>query len=495
MRAFARCVSRPNPRFQVLRRIHESAVYRGDEDASVFPDSLQKTLEAHRASNRASLVRMVPSGSHGKSPSKTQSKDDGDSDDKDTKTVAQSSSTSSRVFESRKLDYSQRWGRGVGSAQRQSPWLSHYPVHARQSDAMAHLHAEIHALDDYLTPTWYEKDQINQLTASISDALAAIAQPPQLIGSWRTGLAICYSGLDFVLPVQDTERSKETGDLFRKPSANRPKVLEMRQRVLQDVGHILEQTNLFKGVHLPTTQSPVLTVNHIPTSLEVRFVCGEGPPPLTEYVEDYLAEYPSIRPLYRTIRLLLDSHGLFSPQCSSLTPTALLMLLVALSKMNHGRFQRPDSLGEELLAFLDTYGSAVDLITTGVAVSPPGWFNHETLQKQLDELHGETLELPAHLRGQRALINLKRNAAHRSNIPIAEHLCIQDPANYLNDLGFSCKRTRDLQQVWTNAYDRLTVAMEEWESKPDVKKSVLAHGLLTNLDIFEQRRERLSGYV
>lgn len=351
---------------------------------------------------------------------------------------------------------------------------------------MAHLDAEIHALDDYLTPTWSEKDQIKQLAASIGDALADVAQPsPQLIGSWRTGLAICYSGLDFVVPVEDQDTAK---DGFRKPSANRPKVLEKHQRVLQEVGRSLEQTRLFKTVGLPTTQSPVLTMSHTPTSLEMRFVCGEGPPPLTEYVEDYLAEYPSIRPLYRALRLHLDSHGLFGAHRSSLTPTALVMLLVALCKMNHGRFQRPDSLGEELLAFLHTYGRSVDLITTGVAIDPPGWFNHETVQQQL---HTFQVDLPAHLRGQRALINLKRNAAHRSNVPIADHLCIQDPANYLNDLGFSCKRTRALQQAWTGAYDRLTAAMKEWETKPDVKSSVLACGLLTNLDGFEERRRRL----
>ena len=493
MRAFARCACRLNARSGVVRRMHGSAVHRGDEDASVFPDSLQKTLEAHRASNRASLVRMVPGGSRGKGPGAAQAKDDaGGSGDKAGRKVAQSASAgSSRELGSRQWDcraYSRRWGRGVEAAERQSPWLRRYPAHGRQGDAMAHLDAEIHALDAYLTPTRDERDQVKQLTASISDALAAVAQPPQLIGSWRTGLAICYSGLDFVLPVQD----RDVGDGIRKPSANRPKVLEKRQRVLQDAGHTLEQTRLFKTVRLPTTQSPILTMNHIPTSLEARFVSGEGPPPLTEYIEDYLAEYPSVRPLYRTIRLLLDSHGLFSAHHSSLTPTALLMLLVAFCKMTHGRFQRADSLGEQLLAFLHTYGSA-DLITTGVAIDPPGWFNHDTVQRQLDNRHGSsTLDIPAHLRGQRALINLKRNAAHRSNVPIADHLCIQDPANYLNDLGFSCKRTRDLQQAWRGAHHRLTTAMSEWEVKPDVKKSVLAYGLLTSLDGFEERREVLS---
>lgn len=510
------------------RRLHGSAVRLRDENSSgIVPESLQKTLEAHRASNRASLIRMVPSGpqegdGHSKaqlrskvnprlsgklaSPEAPVSKATS-SRNSTTPTHRVSSTRPARFGSSKERErsgkwvYQLRWGMGlVKGVPQQYQWLNHYPNDVRQSDALAHLDAEIRALESYLTPNQHEQDRVSLLTRSVGDALANVGpEPPQVIGSWRTGLAVCHSGLDFVLPVPDVERSRSQGNRIRNPSASRPQNLEAYHGLLRVVGRTLRRTKLFGKVNMPSTRSPILTANHIPTGLQVQFVCREGPPPLIEYIEDYLAEYPSIRPLYRTVRLLLDAHRLFGPLCSSLTSTALLMLVVAFSKMNHGRFQRPDSLGEQLLAFLQTYGTTVDLTKTGVAVDPPGWFNHETLQEQLDELRSssssieEELDIPAHLRGRRALINIKRNAANRLNVPTAEHLCIQDPTNYMNDLGLSCTRTRDLQQVWMDAHERLRIAMGEWESvKPDRSTSVLSHGLQVSLDGFQRRRAHLA---
>ena len=528
--------SRPSPRPLSLtstpysfvfccRRLHGSAVcLRDEESSSVFPESLQKTLEAHRASNRASLIRMVPGGtppeeedrSKALFQSKAGSRPSGKpATSKGTASQRSTVPTSTKRISSTRLDRSGsakeieksgkriyqhlRWGTGLTKhVPNQCPWLDYYPNDVRRADAMAHLDAEIRALERYLMPTQLEHDRVRQLAKSVSDTLLnVVSEPPQVIGSWQAGLAVCHSGLDFVLPVQDVERSRTQGNQIRNPSASRPQNLETYHDLLRDVGHTLEQTRLFNEVSIPNTRSPILMANHIPTGLRVQFVCREGPPPLVEYIEDYLAEYPSIRPLYRTVRLLLDARHLFGPLSSSLTSTALLMLVVAFSKTNHGRFQRPDSLGEQLLAFLQTYDTTMNLRTTGVAVDPPGWFNYETIQEQLDEFRswsmGRKLEIPAHLRGQRALINLKRNAANRLNLPAAEHLCIQDPTNYMNDLGLSCTRTRELQHVWADAYERLRMAMDEWESvKQDRSTSILSHGLHVNLGSFQRKRAHLA---
>lgn len=538
MRRLAHGVLRPRPLplssppcslVSCSRRLHGSAVRLRDDDSSdVVPESLQKTLEAHRVSNRARLIRMVPSGpsregdGHSKAQfrSKVSSKLSGKpviseapvskatlSRNSTTPTQRVSSTRPARSGSSKEREktgkwvHQLRWGTGVvKGVPQQCQWLNHYPNDVRQSDALAHLDAEIRALESYLTPNQHEQGRMSLLTKSVGDTLASVVpEPPQVIGSWRAGLAVCHSGLDFVLPVPDAERSRSQRNRIRNPSVSRPQNLEAYHGLLCDVGRTLRQTKLFGKVNMPSTRSPILTANHIPTGLQIQFVCREGPPPLIEYIEDYLAEYPSIRPLYRTVRLLLDAHHLFGPLRSSLTSTALLMLVVAFSKMNHGRFQRPDSLGEQLLAFLQTYGTSVDLTKTGVAVDPPGWFDHETIQEQLDELRSssssteEELDIPAHLRGQRALINIKRNAANRLNVPNAEHLCIQDPTNYMNDLGLSCTRTRALQQVWMDAQERLRIAMGEWESvKPDRSTSVLSYGLQVSLDVFQRRRAHLA---
>lgn len=42
-------------------------------------------------------------------------------------------------------------------------------------------------------------------------------------------------------------------------------------------------------------------------------------------------------------------------------------------------------------------------------------------------------------------------------------LCIQDPANYMNDLGISCFRTSMLQKLFKDVYDDLQASIRAWD--------------------------------
>lgn len=371
----------------------------------------------------------------------------------------------------------------------QWPWLSHY-VGGNTSDAMAQLDAEIRALDTYLTPTSDEQDRVNELVGAVSKLLENVPHVPQLTGSWRTGVASSHSSLDFVLPVPDIGKSM---DDIRQPSSTRPQVLGVHHDLLHKVEQALWQTPMFKGrIFRVNSRIPILSAIHHPTGVRVQFQCKEGLPSSIEYIKDYLAEYPAIRPLYKTTRLILEAQETFGPLKSSINTNALLMLLVAFCKMNHGRFQRPHSLGVQLLAFLRTCGIDIDLAATGVAVDPPGWFNEETV-RSVDGRWSSPEETPAHIRGQRALMSFKRTARLKGNGPIADHLCIQDPTNYMNDLGRCCIRTRDIQTVWAAAYARLKTALDEWDaSRSSVKQSILTHGLRANFDDFKKKRNGLA---
>jgi hypothetical protein len=204
---------------------------------------------------------------------------------------------------------------------------------------------------------------------------------------------------------------------------------------------------------------------------------------------DYQAEYPSTRPLYVTARLILEARGRYGRPQLSIESDALVMLLVAFLKMNHGRFQRPDCLGEQLIAFLRAYGSDVDLTTTGVSVDPPSWFNASTV-KRASALYAPD-DLPAHLRGQRSLISLKRTAAVRRNLPAASRLCVQDPTNYMNDLGRSCVRTSELQHAFSLAHDRLGASLKHWDdSEQAANVSILTRALQANFHDFENLRAK-----
>lgn len=499
------------------RQIHSSGRFYSDDDcSSIFPDSLQRTLEAHRASNRARLTRFIPNKSskkdHGHEissqnktapePSKATPSEPLTgalkqqarnrpvrSKNPTTTTQPQSTSSDTPSWVTRQL----RWG-GGSSNPAQYPWLAHCLDNAKSnhSNAMVQLDAEIRALEEYLTPTEREHSRVDQLATSISKQLKSLTpHPPQIIGSWQTGVASSHSDVDFILPVQDTKRSIHE---VRKPSATRPQILHSHRELLRKTGLTLQLNPMFEEkVHLSDARFPTLTAIHRSTGLRLRFHCGEGLSPSMEYIKDYLAEYPAVRPLYKATRLILEAQGVFGAVQSSISSNALLMLLVAFSKMNHGRFQEPNNLGDQLLAFLQTYGIDVNLKTTGVAVDPPGLFTPEVIRDEYLRWSSSE-EIPAYLRGQRSLINFKRTAALKRNHPIADHPCIQDPANYMNDLGRSCKRTPELQNAWALAHEQLKRALDAWDGSDDrpVRQSILMRGIRVSFTEFEKKRAILS---
>ncbi|EAW09162.1 uncharacterized protein ACLA_033650 [Aspergillus clavatus NRRL 1] len=482
---------------------------------AIFSSSLEKTLNAHRSANRASLIRKViddrpPTGiyrpvippehraGHELSRSQGLASDGIESQPTQASVPIKRMrkrpipSENSDASHSRKiLDHQLQFRVDeTRSRPEQQPWLELMdPMHS-PFDATSYLDAEIRALEKYLIPTSSEQKRIDQILADVGDLLTGIVpSPPQVIGSWRNQFALSHSDLDFVVPVPDSDRSVQD---IRKPSATRPKMLTTYHKLLCQVEHALQQSPSFDGrVDILGNRSPVLTATHHPTGRRLRFYCGEGPPASIEYIMDYHAEYPSIRPLYATARLILEAQDSYGRHRSSIGSDALVMLLVAFLKMNHGRFRRPDCLGEQLLAFLRTYGTTVDLTTTGVAVDPPSWFTAASIKDAA--LRYASDDIPAHLRGQRSLINLKRTAAARRNLPAAARLCVQDPTNYMNDLGRGCLRTVDLQQALARAYDRLRDRLHRSETEDQGSSmSILTHALRANFDEFEALRSRMA---
>ncbi|PWY67570.1 hypothetical protein BO70DRAFT_400598 [Aspergillus heteromorphus CBS 117.55] len=491
--------------FSKARCFHQTRA--NDKDLAIFKNSLQRTLDAHRSSNQASIIRRIPSQVDPKDTPEDATKS------QDPLVVPPTAGITSRLSAARRGSKrkSRSSGKDVSPSQptnlhrpvqwvpdpqrdrsEQCPWLNNLdPAHAF-GDGLSQLDAEICALEKYVAPTLPEERQVHRIAADMSQLLeGTVPHAPLIIGSWQTGFAMGHSSLDLLLPIPDAVRSIE---IIRKPSATRPKALTLRRGLLRDVNDILQNCPLFTGrVDLSIERSRITAVEGR-TGLQMHIYCGEGLPPILEYVRDYRAEYPSLRPLYMTVRLILESQGLYGSRISSIGSEPLLMLVVAFLKMNHGRFRRSDGLGESLLAFLRMYGTQVDLTTTGVSVDPPTLFNAETL-KLASRMYSPD-NLPAHIRGQRSIMNLRRTAAIRGNVTTATRLCLQDPTNYMDDLGRTCIQTRGLQSALASAYERLSTTLNNWEKdRPsEPVSSLLGIALRANFDDFDDvRRQRTLG--
>lgn len=469
----------------------------------MFANSLQKTLEAHRSSNRARLIRKVyprapspglfrpeippenragyqPPAPPGPPPTQPETKIASKRRTRQRNRVRESQSTNyqDRIYAIRDADTSRN-----GTLE-QRPWLKHLGPSQASSDAATFLDEEIRALGQYLTPSPSEQGHITQLSEEVTSLLnTVVPHIPQVVGSHSAGLALVHSDIEFFLPVEDIPRSL---DRARKPSSTRPQIRDVHMDLLRQVEFALQSTSEFNGqLDLSGRPSPILRARHRSTGLSLQFVCGERIPAIIEFLRDYLAEYPSLRPLYMVTRTLLEAQGLFGSSQAGIGREALVLLLVAFLKMTHGRFPGPHRLGDQFLALLDLYGTAVDLQSVGVATDPPAFFDTEVLRASADEAAE-----PAYLRGQRSLINVKRTAAMKGNLPTARRLCVQDPTHYMNDLGRSCTRAAELQRAFAAARQRLQRELEKWEG-PSRKGSILAATLHANFDELEELRGRL----
>jgi DNA polymerase sigma len=202
-------------------------------------------------------------------------------------------------------------------------------------------------------------------------------------------------------------------------------------------------------------------------------------------------EYPPLRPLYMALRVILESKSIFGAETSSISPYGLILLIAAFMKLHNERLSGKSCLGVQFLAILETYGTKVNLETTGIAVDPPGYFDFASIRqhKYSSRHNGQN---PAYLRGQRALLRFKVNAGDKANHPAAKHLCIQDPANYLNDVGLLCVRTAELQGVLSDAYRRLRTAVDMWDDGYRSHDSILGQALHANFDDLERMRSRIA---
>ncbi|KAJ5463580.1 hypothetical protein N7475_008524 [Penicillium sp. IBT 31633x] len=488
-----------------LRPFHSSSVVAA-KTPDVFANSLRKTLEAHRSTNRSRLIRKLypvedsaglwrpeippesrvgyQSAAKSVIPKSEYSADLPDrvyeKRQKKSRNHANISASSSLIDSHREIAI-QPAGTGRPA---QIPWLRNLEL--PRANVRVILDTEIRALEKYLTPSLQEQDRIEKLREEVVFLLKPVVpHAPRVIGSHCTGLALAHSDLDFILPYEDPARSLARD---RRPSPTRPQIQDAHTRLLRRVERALRLTDTFSNeVHLSDKRNPALSARHQPTGLSLQFYCGEGIPVITEYLQDYQVEYPALRPLYAATRTLLEAHGLFGSPQASIGPDALAMLIVAFLKIDHGRFVGPNQLGDQFLALLQFYGTQVNIQFDGIALDPPGIFSADTLPMNPDG------DEPAHLRGQRSLINAKRTAAAKRNTLVAQRLCIQDPTHYMNDLGRACTRASELQGTFAAAHQQLHRACEGWTSDVNHKhSSILTTALQANFDGLETIRNRIA---
>ncbi|PGH10673.1 hypothetical protein AJ80_07429 [Polytolypa hystricis UAMH7299] len=351
----------------------------------------------------------------------------------------------------------------------QYPWLDY--LEGTGEDGISRLQDEIQAFETYMSLLPQEEAACGKVQRDTNLAFKkAGLKPPFLIGSRRTGMGVRHSDVDFLLQIKDPDR---VDDDVRGPSPTRPKMLEEQEKHLTSILDCVKSSFAFTNASLIRAKVPIVAATHDATGLPIQFQCATSVPSSIYYILNYQAEFPTIRTLFVTVRMLLETHGLFGAINGSVGSYGLTMMVVAALKIGEGNYAR-DDIVRQLLHFLTLYK---DLDTTkhGVALEPPGLFSKINPGGMIDkksrktaattqELEQQHQQKPSnkilpYLRGQRSI------AKRSQRLGRPDILCLQDPANFMNDLGATCVYTREVQMLFAQAHEDLTAAIKAWDGE------------------------------
>ena len=468
---------------------------RNEQDAKdIVVNDLSATLEAHRASNRAVVIRKLNSNPPIGLPFKRLSPEEGSgrgSEVKKTHKEKKSKEKKSKpdlrqtwpadsvqakeiygrigtkgktgttgfVKKAGTLEYTGAeaprkapWGLSRRSKEKQMdrPWLQYikttgddkperYDLGSRQGccDMDQNLTNEIKAYEAYMRLSPRE-EAASELVISDVNSVARYEsnlKPLTLLGSRSTGLATPISDFDFSL-TQPISRPGGWTIPPRKDSVSQPHVSNSETRLkavkaLRKVNRHFHSSKKFSNTELIRfARVPIIRSTHIATGLDVQIQTRVSLKASDQYTIAYLSEFPSLRPLYIILRYCLKIRDLTTVFEGGLGSYPLLMMIVTALKHSSGKFASGD-LGGQLLHVLEFYGDA-DLYEVGFSANPPCIFDKQKKTRSLGE------------RIQSSGINLVQTFHPQK--PYL--LCLQDPADDTNDLGRNTYAIKHIQATF-----------------------------------------------
>ena len=305
------------------------------------------------------------------------------------------------------------------------------------------------------------------------------------IGSHSTGLADRLSDFDFTLSFPDLEKSP----LERGPSSTRPLARKAGRSALWAIYRSLYRSSQFQEIELIHARVPIIKAIHTKTRFRVELqTLSSSHEASREYSMYYQADFPTLRPLYILFRSALHIRHLNIVHEGGLGSYSTLMMIVNALKHASGKYAQNDLVGH-FLHILDFYSNA-NLYRIGFSPDPPRTFK-KTRGKISAEDKIASMQDPV-LQGIDTLRKLDPKKPYL--------LCLQDPANAVNDLGCKAYGIKHIQELFRVIRKDLTANMKAWDGNGDFKEPWHAQGLLAPLlaadySKLEEKRRRVEKWV
>jgi DNA polymerase sigma len=369
---------------------------------------------------------------------------------------------------------------GLKSYPRSEPWCRRPRGKGTKYTAEKWLDTEILAFAEWMEATPSEK----AARATLSDTLIDLIQQvnpvlqAETFGSQSTGLTMPNSDIDIRVTDSTLENNPYTG----KPDDKAAKAAwAAKHSAIRKTGMIAHlrtiQSSLAKHEDFDKVEInesafyPLIRAVHIHTGLKIQIVSTKDTSASREAIKKYLAEYPTLKPLFLVLKAALHLRNLSDPWFGGFGSYTLFMMCVAALK--HLDTQQREFKKRSLsLDFLHTlhFWSEFDTTRIALSVEPFLMFQKKTIPdaRAIEERKKDPVcvfhLLCFPLTTTTDKLQQSLWARHRIAQPLAYKpymLHLQDPADPYNDLGRSALAIKDLQATFSKLYQDLTWEMQD----------------------------------
>lgn len=364
------------------------------------------------------------------------------------------------------------------------PWEADEKVR-KGASVNACLAADIDNFAAWMKPTAVEQRARAAVVKETEELIRSVLTPEstgvELFGSEKNGIALPFSDIDLrIFDMEDAEMP--------------------HSRLLPRLRRIMTAMHASDRYMLATVRGaghPILNCQHRESGIDIQIVAAHDATPQQEVIAKYIDAVPRLREVYSLVRITLSIRGLVDVYTGGIGSYGTFVMVLA--ALEHGMKHHQAKLGTtpnlssatQLITFLEFYRK-LDTQKYGVAVGRRTFFKkHESKPEEL-----KAYSTSAEKRGDMVRAGQWELCGTRPFQPYL--LCLQDPANPLNDLGRKGHAIKHIHATLAYLNQVLAancLALKKWKGKQMDDASSLEPLLLPLVgrchEVYSERRKKL----
>jgi non-canonical poly(A) RNA polymerase PAPD5/7 len=362
------------------------------------------------------------------------------------------------------------------------------------------LDAEVLGFLEYIKPTPAEEAATKAVTQSIRDTVKKLSshQDTEVFGSQASGLVLATSDIDIRLyDPENKDQEKAPRHQSRK---------EMVAHMLKISKRLNLNNKEYMMVRMRHARYPLISTVHKKSGLDVQIVAGNDTSNSQQIIKQYMSEYPYLYAHFAFIKSMLDIRGLTDVYRGGLGSYSLFMMIAAALKtktlsQTEGKHLGQPLAGKRLREVLQFYAE-MDTYKRALMLKPPYSVAKHNIHSDLLAAHETQLAQASVRRNMDSegdmIADYKQylEGLHRLALidPMQPYLlCLQDPADPLNDLGRKAYGWKHIQATFKTLRGSIDQQMansrlEGW------KGSIIAKAVGPCFEAYKARRAITEAY-